>query len=101
MDKIFVNGLISKEVEATAPDFIMGKLSVSVEDLIKWLEVEGRNNATNGWLNLTIKKSKLGKRYIELDTWKPTPKTEVVETKEDTNIPDVEGEGIDLNEIPF
>lgn len=94
MDKIFVNGLISKEVEATAPDFILGKLSVKVQDLMMWLEVEGRKHATDDWLNLTIKKSKLGKRYIEVDTWKPTAKTEV---KEETII-NIQDEG---DEIPF
>lgn len=77
MDKIFVNGLISKEVEETAPAFILGKLSISVDNLIKWLETEGKKNANNGWLNLTIKKSQLGKRYIEVDTYKPAKKEEI------------------------
>lgn len=33
MDKIFVNGLISKKVSDKAPEWILGALSINVESL--------------------------------------------------------------------
>jgi phage antirepressor YoqD-like protein len=73
-EKIFVNGIISKEVPQTAPDFILGKMSIKVDDLMKWL-IENKSLCDeNGWINMTVMRSKsTGKRYIEVDTWKPTP----------------------------
>jgi len=69
--KIFINGLISKEVPETAPAFILGKMSIKVDDLITWLQ-SNRNLADNGWINLTVKRSaNTDKRYIEVDTYKP------------------------------
>lgn len=91
-EKIFVNGLISKDVPDTAPEFILGKLSVKVSELAKWLN-DNKGLADNDWINLTVMRSKTtGKRYIEVDTYKP--KTEQVETK---SAP--EGKGIDITEF--
>lgn len=67
-DKIFVDGLISKEVADTAPDFILGKLSINIDNLKAFLD-KSKGYAVNGWLNATILKSKGGKRYIELDLY--------------------------------
>lgn len=108
MEKIFVNGMISKEVNEKAPDFIMGELSIKVPDLIIWLQTVGAQNATNGWINLTVKKSKLGKRYIEVNNYKaenavvaqvkPTaPVTPSGLTTSDIDY----GEVINPNDIPF
>lgn len=91
-EKIYVNGLISKDVPETAPEFILGRLSVKVSELSKWLN-DNKAIADNDWINLTVMRSKTtGKRYIEVDTWKP--KTEQVESK---TIP--EGKGIDMTEF--
>lgn len=69
MEKIFINGLISKEVDSKAPAFILGKHSIKVDDLITWLQTEGKKYAVNGWINTTTLLSKGGKRYIELDLY--------------------------------
>lgn len=72
-EKIFINGLISKDISDTTPDWILGRLSVKVEDLQKWLTENSALQDENGWINLTVKRSeKTGKRFIEVDTWKPT-----------------------------
>ena len=42
------------------------KLSFSPEDL--------KNISETGWLNVELKTSKSGKKYMVLDTWKPEPK---------------------------
>jgi hypothetical protein len=42
-------------------------MSVKVEEFKKYLD----ENQDNGWVNFEIKKSREGKHYIELNTWKP------------------------------
>jgi len=66
MDKIFADGFIFKRNEK-APDFVVGNISVKVEDATAFL----RKHAKNGWVNLQIKNSQGGKPYIELDTFEP------------------------------
>lgn len=71
--KVFVSGLISKDIPDTTPEWILGRLSVKMEDLYLWLRENKGMADENGWINLTILRSKTtGKRYIEVDTWKPT-----------------------------
>lgn len=65
-DKIFADGFHFKRNE-NAPDFVIGSLSVNVEqsgDTFK-------NHVKDGWLNLQVKLSKGGKYYVEVDTWEP------------------------------
>jgi len=63
-EKIFADGFSFKRNE-NAPDFVVGRMSVKVEDAVMWLKA----NAKNGWVNMDIKQSKGGKYYCELDTW--------------------------------
>lgn len=72
-DKIFVNGLISKDIPETTPEFILGKNSIHVDSLIKWLQETGKGLADEkGYINtVTLRSKSTGKRYIEVDTWKP------------------------------
>lgn len=80
-DKIFANGLIVKPPRDTAPDFVKGSLSIKTEEFISFLEAHTKGD---GWCNITIKESRGGKWYPELDTWvkgevpraKPKPETE-------------------------
>lgn len=68
-EKIFVNGMISKDVPDTAPDFVLGKGSFEVDNLINFLN-EHKQYAVDGWLNYSILRSKgTGKRYVELDLY--------------------------------
>ena len=66
-EKIFAEGLIVKRNEE-APDFVICNLSVKVGEFTAFL----LEHQSNGWANLQVKKSKGGKYYAELDTWKPT-----------------------------
>lgn len=63
-DKVFADGFIFKRSD-NAPDWVVGKLSVKVEDAIAFLQ----SNAKNGWVNLNINSAKSGKYYMEVDTW--------------------------------
>jgi hypothetical protein len=69
-DKVFADGFIFKRSD-NAPEWVVGKLSVKVEDAIAFLQA----NAKNGWVNLNINSAKSGKFYMEVDTWEK-PKTE-------------------------
>jgi hypothetical protein len=65
-EKVFAEGIIFKRND-NAPDFVVGSMSVKVEEAVPFLQA----NAKNGWTNLQVKKSQNGKYYIELDTFEP------------------------------
>lgn len=78
-DPIFPDGLILKQKEG-APDWVIGQLSMKVDELIPFLTTHQKK----GWVNIEMKINKAGKPYCELDTWEPkpqggTPKETVVE----------------------
>ena len=66
-DKIFVDGMIVKRHE-NAPDFVICSLSLKGKELTEFM----RQHHKEGWVNIQVKRSKGGKLYAELDTWKPT-----------------------------
>tara|TARA_R110000824_G_scaffold157037_4_gene330457 strand:- start:2539 stop:2817 length:279 start_codon:yes stop_codon:yes gene_type:complete len=70
-EKIFADGFSFKRSD-NAPEFVVGKQSIKVDEAIAFLKA----NAKNGWVNLDIKRSKGGNFYCELDTWVAKPKTE-------------------------
>lgn len=69
--KIFANGIYFKEKSENAPDWVVGGLSMKAEDAIQFIN-EHKND--EGWIKMNIKRSQGGKTYVELDTWKPTPR---------------------------
>ena len=62
----FVNGLIVKEPHQNAPDFVKCAISIKVADLSAWLA-----GKTDEWVNIDVKKSKGGKWYAAVSTFKP------------------------------
>tara|TARA_R100001443_G_scaffold40029_1_gene53416 strand:+ start:6365 stop:6628 length:264 start_codon:yes stop_codon:yes gene_type:complete len=77
-EKIFADGFSFKKRE-NAPDFVVGRLSIKVEDALSFL----KDKSSNGWVNININQARSGNYYCELDTWKPkeeaqasTPKVE-------------------------
>lgn len=65
-EKIFADGFLFKRNEK-APEYVIGNVSVKLDEAIPFLQA----NAKNGWTNLSIMLSKTGKYYIELDTFQP------------------------------
>jgi hypothetical protein len=65
-EKVFADGFLFKRNES-APDFIVGNLSMDAKKAIEFINAHEKN----GWVNLKIKKSVSGKYYLELDTWVP------------------------------
>jgi hypothetical protein len=75
-EKIFADGFIFKRRD-NAPDFVIGNLSIKIEDAIKFMQA----HAKDGWCNLDVKKSGTsGKYYMELDTFERTKKEGTQET---------------------
>tara|TARA_Y100000592_G_scaffold25824_1_gene40733 strand:+ start:3494 stop:3763 length:270 start_codon:yes stop_codon:yes gene_type:complete len=66
-EKIFADGFSFKTREGQ-PDFVVGRLSIKVEDALTFL----KERADKGWVNLNINKARSGNYYCELDTWKPS-----------------------------
>ena len=76
-EKVFADGFSFKR-RAGAPDFVVGNISVKVDDAVAFLQ----KNAKGGWVNLDILTAKSGKQYIELNQWEPNGE---VETKKQVN----------------
>ncbi|QDP61311.1 MAG: hypothetical protein Unbinned1524contig1000_68 [Prokaryotic dsDNA virus sp.] len=70
-EKIFADGFSFKTRE-NQPDFVVGRLSIKVEDALAFL----KERANNGWVNLNINRARSGNFYCELDTWKPNQDTQ-------------------------
>jgi|TARA_R110000803_G_scaffold56959_3_gene114676 hypothetical protein len=86
-EKIFASGFSFKRRDE-APEFVIGRQSIKVDEAIAFLKA----NVKNGWVNIDIKQSKGGKYYCELDTWEAKPKAS-------TPAPVVEEESTE--ELPF
>ena len=65
-EKVFANGFVFKRNE-NAPNFVVGRMSIKVEDAIAFLE----ENQKSGWVNLDVKQARSGNYYVELDTYEP------------------------------
>lgn len=63
-EKIFADGFVFKR-NPNAPQFVVGRLSLKVEDAIAFIN----QNQKNGWVNLDVKQARSGNYYIELDTF--------------------------------
>ena len=94
-EKIFADGFSFKRNEK-APDFVVGRLSLKVDDAIAFL----KENEKKGWVNLNIKTARSGNHYVELDTYEPTSsasdnkpaKADKPKAKPETKEPDDDGE---------
>ena len=69
-EKIFADGFSFKRNE-NAPDFVVGRVSIKVEDAVAFM----KQNAKNGWVNLDVKQARSGNYYMELDTFEPKSKS--------------------------
>jgi hypothetical protein len=69
-EKIFADGFSFKRREG-APEFVIGRQSIKVDEAIAFL----KQHQKNGWVNLDVKKSQKGTYYCELDTWESDKST--------------------------
>jgi len=87
-EKIFADGFSFKKQE-NAPDFVIGRVSVKVDEAIAFL----KKHEKNGWVNLNAKYGRSGNPYMELDTYEPKPKQEAA--------PAPKGKKAVKEELPF
>jgi hypothetical protein len=66
--KVFADGFSFKRND-NAPEFVVGRQSVKVDEAVTFLQ----QHQKNGWVNIDIKQSKKGTYYCELDTWEAKP----------------------------
>jgi len=93
-EKIFADGFSFKRRE-NAPDFVVGRQSIKVDEAIVFL----KQHAKGGWVNLDIKQAKGGNYYCELDTWEAKPQNQGGSSKVGTISPSVVEEPTD--DLPF
>ena len=84
----FVDGLYAEKPNEKAPSFVKSKIKIKLDKFMNYAAQKKEDGEE--WLNFTLKESKGGKLYLELDTWKPASKG----TEEEKKV-------IDASEIPF
>lgn len=92
-EKIFAEGFSFKRRD-NAPEFVVGRQSIKVEEAVAFLE----KHAKNGWVNIDIKKAKNGNYYCELDNWESSSATKPTEDKKASPKPTAKAE---VNDLPF
>jgi len=79
-DKVFVKGIRSFKPNEKAPDFVLGTVIITPNELLTWLRGEGEKYLTEyketKQLKLQVTKSRAGDLMFTVDTFKPTPKNE-------------------------
>jgi hypothetical protein len=72
-DSALVSGFYPKVRHPNAPDFVIAKASVNLQQFAEWVKTYKAANPTEEWLNIDMKLSRAGKGYASVDTWKPDP----------------------------
>ena len=94
-EKIFADGFSFKRNE-NAPDFVVGRLSMKVDEAIAFI----KQNEKRGWINLNIKTARSGNHYVELDTYEPKGDDKAVAAKPASK-PKVKAKDVEDEVLPF
>ena len=70
-EKVFAEGFMFK-MKPNSPEWVVGSLSLKADEAIAFIQ----KHSDKGWVNLNVNIGKSGSPYVELDLWKPTPKTD-------------------------
>ena len=110
-EKIFVDGMRFEEPNETMKEktpWIKGKISIKVQDFIKFIE---KYETKGGWVNIDLKKSKeKGTLYLELNQWQPKQKEDLDlgetpqqkdEARPNEDVIDLDGRVLNPQDIPF
>jgi hypothetical protein len=100
-EKIFAEGFSFKRNEK-APDFVVGRLSLKVDDAVAFI----KDHQKNGWVNLNIKTARSGNHYVELDTYEPTTQQPTTQQAPSKAVPKPQAKVVlpepeDDGELPF
>ena len=63
-EKIFANGFSFKRRD-NAPEFVVGRLSLKVDDAMAFV----KEHMKDGWINFNVNQARSGNYYVELDTY--------------------------------
>ena len=98
-EKVFADGIRFKNPGPKAPTFVKGKISVNVDNFIKFLQIYSQN----GWVNLDLKESKNGVLYLELNTYQKYKKPKVDDGQDDKGYDQslIQENKIEIEELPF
>lgn len=66
-----IGGLYPKQKSDRAPDYVIGKGSINVQQFREWMQSHLKANPNEEWINFEMLVAKSGKAYAKLDTWKP------------------------------
>lgn len=72
---IFADGFFFDRPRDGAPEFVKGRMSIKVAEAVPFLQA---NVNEAGYVNLDLKLSREGKLYLQLNTYKPAAKDDVV-----------------------
>jgi hypothetical protein len=81
-EKVFANGFSFKRRE-NAPEFVVGRLSLKVDDAMAFV----KEHMSDGWINLNINQARSGNYYVELDTYKPKEEVTAPKKAESDGLP--------------
>lgn len=91
---VFINGMFFKSPDERTKEkapWVKGHISIKMADFIPFI----KEHKEEDWLNIDLKKSKGGKLYLELNTWKP--KQEDIDAVK----AELKGEAVEAEDIPF
>ena len=71
-EKEYVDGLFYNFPHENAPEFVLASLSIQRDKFVQWLN--DKEVSDKGYIKIDVKKSREGKPYCELNTYKGTPK---------------------------
>ena len=77
-ERVFADGFSFRKPTGDAPEYVVGRLSLKVEEAIAFIN---KHKNANGWINLSILIGRSGNPYVELDTYEPKKEEEPTEVK--------------------
>lgn len=83
----FVDGMRWFDARESAPEFIKGTISIDPKKLVAYLRENAQYMDKKGYMRITMKESKGGKIYFQLDTWKKPEQVTEQKIEEDEEIP--------------
>jgi len=66
-EKKFATGIYFNDKHEKAPEWVVGSISIKKQEFLEYLDKQ--ETSEKGYVMFSIKRSKDGKPYIELDEW--------------------------------
>ena len=83
----FAQGIYFNEPHEKAPEFVLGSISIKPGEFAAWMADNSGEKDAKGYLRLDVKKSKNGKVYVALSTFKPRAERNEARNDPDDAIP--------------